>query len=55
MFPLVQIGQVDFAIGINVFPSLDHHRTSGLHKADGGIVWVAVQEPQTHRNIIDIP
>ena len=50
----MQVGQVDLAVGINVFACLDHHGTGGLHKADGRIEWIGVQQPQAHRDVVHI-
>ena len=54
MFPLVKVGQVDLAVGIYVFSSLDHHSASGLDKANGRVVGIRVQEPKTHWDVVDI-
>lgn len=55
MFPLVQVRQVDLAVGIYVFAGLDHHRTGGLHKTYRRIVGIRIQQPQAHGNIVHIP
>ena len=54
MLPLVQIWQIDFAIGINVLASLDHHGTGRLNKTYGRVVGIRVQQPQTHWDVVDI-
>ncbi len=40
MFPLVQVWQVDLAVGVDTFASFDHHRTGGLHKTYRRIVGI---------------
>lgn len=55
MFPLVQVGQVDLAVGVDVFAGLDHHRTGGLHKTYRRIVGIRIQQPQAHGDIVHIP
>lgn len=54
VFPLVKVGQVDLAVGVYVFASLDHHSTGGLDKANGRVVGIRVQEPKTHWDVVDI-
>lgn len=54
MLPLVQVGQVDLAVGIYVFAGLDHHRTGGLHKTYRRIVGIRIQQPQAHGNIVHV-
>lgn len=54
MLPLVQVRQVDFAVGVNVLPGFDHHGAGGLDEANGGVVGIGVQQPQTHRDVIGI-
>lgn len=55
MFPLVQVRQVDLAVGVDVFAGLDHHGTGGLHKTYGRIEGIRIQQPQAHGDIIHIP
>ena len=51
----MEVGQVDLAVGVDVFASFDHHGTGGLDEADGGVVGVGVQQPQTHRDVVHVP
>lgn len=55
MFPFMQVGQVDFAIGVHMLPCLDHHGAGGLHKADGGVIGVGVQQPHTDGDVVCVP
>lgn len=54
MLPLVQIRQVNFAVGINVLARLDHHCTGGFYKTYRRVIGICVQQPQTHWDVVDI-
>ena len=54
MFPLVEVRQVDLAVGVDMFTRFDHHGAGGLDEADGGVVGVGVQQPQTHRDVVHV-
>lgn len=54
MLPLVQIRQVDLAVGVDVLASFDHHGTGRFDKTYGRVVGIRVQQPQTHRDVVDI-
>jgi len=54
MFPLVQVRQVDLAVGVDVFARFDHHGIGGLDETDGGVVGVRVQQPQAHRDVVHV-
>ena len=54
MLPLVQIRQIDLAIGVDVLASFDHHGAGRFDKAYGRVVGIRVQQPQTHRDVVDI-
>lgn len=54
VLPLVQVGQVDFAVGVDVLAGFYHHGACRFDKADGGVVGIGVQQPQTHRDVVGV-
>lgn len=54
MLPLMEIRQVDLAVGVDVLASFDHHCTGRFDKTYGRVVGIRVQQPEAHRNVVDI-
>lgn len=54
VLPLVQIRQVDFAVGVNVLSSFYHHGAGRFDKTYWRVVGIRVQQPQTYGDVVDI-